>query len=384
MSDKASSISPLVLVWARERSGLSIAEASDRLGKDPAVLEAWEHGEKFPTYNQLEELAERIYKRPVALFFLPEPPDEDPAQREFRTLPHSEIEALDSDSLFALRDAKAFQDSLRELTGGRNPAERLITRDIHAGIDAGIAQLASTVRDYLRITLQVQQSWHDEEKGMANWRDAVESVGIFVFKRSFKQKSISGFCLSDGEFPVIVINNGTSFTRQAFTLFHELSHLLFGVSSITSEEAKWLSDFSPEARAIETVCNQFSGEFLVPSSTFPWSEINSSDLEGFIAKCARQYKVSREVILRKLVDRGLVNEGSYSNFVRSWAAAGSGRTGSGGNYYATQATYLGGAFLRLAFSQYRAGTVSLPQLSEHLRIKARNIGKLEDFFFSKG
>jgi hypothetical protein len=70
--------------------------------------------------------------------------------------------------------------------------------------------------------------------------------------------------------------------------------------------------------------------------------------------------------------------------VRQWADEADSRSeGSGGNYYATQAAYLGKAFLSLAFSQYRAGKITLPELADHLRIRAKNIGKMEDFAFQQ-
>ena len=37
---------------------------------------AWETGDAWSSYRQLEKLAEGLFHRPVALFFLPEPPEE--------------------------------------------------------------------------------------------------------------------------------------------------------------------------------------------------------------------------------------------------------------------------------------------------------------------
>jgi hypothetical protein len=48
------------------------------LKRKPEEVEAWEAGESAPTYPQLEKLAYQIYKRPLAVFFLPTPLDETP------------------------------------------------------------------------------------------------------------------------------------------------------------------------------------------------------------------------------------------------------------------------------------------------------------------
>lgn len=266
MAQRASAINPAVLRWARERAGLSIGDVASRLGKDPAVIAAWESGDAFPAYGQLEQLAESLYKRPVALFFLPAPPDEPPVQNEFRTLPDADIAALGADTRYALRDAQAFQTSLRELTGGRNPAERLIFRELSAAATTDPVTLAARARDYLGIGLVDQQRWSDAEKAMAAWRMALENVGVFVVKRSFSDRAVSGFCVHDAVFPLIVINNSTSFARQIFTLFHELAHILFGVSSMTVVDPDLITRLSPSNKRLEIACNQFAAEVLVPDA----------------------------------------------------------------------------------------------------------------------
>ena len=188
MVQRASAINPALLVWARERAGLSIGEVAERLGKEPDVIALRESGEAFPAYGQLERLAETLYRRPVALFFLPSPPDEPAVRNEFRMLPDSDIADLGADTRFALRDAHAFQTSLRELTGGHNPAERLIFRDLRASARTDVVDLAARVRDYLGVSLAEQQGWPNAECELNVWRGALENVGVFVFKRSFSAR----------------------------------------------------------------------------------------------------------------------------------------------------------------------------------------------------
>jgi Zn-dependent peptidase ImmA (M78 family)/transcriptional regulator with XRE-family HTH domain len=372
-------------VWARERSGYSIEDAAARLDKAADVLAAWERGESYPTYNQLEQLAEAVYHRPVALFFLPTPPDEAPIQRQFRTLPDTEVSTLEPDTRYALRDALAFQESLRELTGGRNPAPRLIISDFHPTVADDTQQLATRVRTYLGVSFETQTRWTNAEAAMATWRAAVESVGVFVFKRSFRQRTVSGFCVHDSAFPVIVVNNSTPFTRQVFTLFHELAHLLYGLSSITKDDPDFIEHFAPADRTVEVACNRFAADFLVPAEAIRWTDFNETRLEQFVSDTAARLSVSREVILRRLLDRGLITSNTYAEYVREWNTepARDGGGEGGGNYYATQAAYLSRAFLGLAFAQYRAGRIGIADLSEHLRMRARNVSKLEDFLLAK-
>src|SRR5438128_1859509 len=123
-------VNPKVLQWARERAGYSLDDVAEKLKKSTDVIEAWETGDQAPTYGQLETLAYTLYKRPIALFFFPEPPSEPEPNRSFRTLPASEIRSLAPDTRHAIRQAQAMQISLMELGLGANPSERLIFRDI--------------------------------------------------------------------------------------------------------------------------------------------------------------------------------------------------------------------------------------------------------------
>jgi len=86
MGDKLTGVNPNIIQWARERARYSLESVAVKFKKDVSVIEKWESGEDFPTYSQLEKLAE-IYKRPLALFFFPEPPLEAEEKQEFRTLP---------------------------------------------------------------------------------------------------------------------------------------------------------------------------------------------------------------------------------------------------------------------------------------------------------
>src|SRR5260221_10370618 len=115
-------LNPAILKWARERSGYSIAQAAELANKEPEVLARWESGDAAPTYVQLEALAYKIYKRPIALFFFPAPPSEPEPAQEFRTLPDFEIDDLQPDTRLKVRQALALQISVSELASGKNPS----------------------------------------------------------------------------------------------------------------------------------------------------------------------------------------------------------------------------------------------------------------------
>jgi Zn-dependent peptidase ImmA (M78 family)/transcriptional regulator with XRE-family HTH domain len=379
VTDRATAINPGVLTWARDRAGLSLPDVAHYMHKDVDDVAAWEVGAAWPTYKQLEKLAEGLYHRPVALFFLPEPPEEPAAQQEFRALPDFDVTGLGADTRFAARLGRSYQASLRELTGGLNPSGRLVWRDLRPDRSSDVVSVAQQLRNYLGVSLERQRSWRSTADAMAAWRSCLEDAGVFVFKRSFKQRKVSGFCLTDDEFPIIMVNNSTPFSRQIFTLFHEVAHLLYGLNGITTVDGHFVDRMSGSQKSVEVACNRLAAEFLVPTNAFPWGAIDRDDPVDSVSAVARAFNVSREVILRRVLDRGWIDSDTYRDLVQAWASqTEAGRGGDGGDYYNNQAAYLGDAYLRLAFSQYRAGIIDVSDLSEHLGVKARNISKLEE------
>ena len=377
MAKAVRGIQPKLLAWARMSLGYTEEEVAARLKVDARDVAAWESGIGAPTYTQLEDLAYRIYKRPLAVFFLPEPPPERSLKQEFRTLPDFDLDGLTADTRYQLRLARFYQLSLRELNDEINPAPRKIFRDHALTVTANIPRAAARVREYLEISVVQQGSWKSNEDALSAWRNAVEDTGVFVFKHGFKQQDISGFCLLDTEFPIIYLNNGASKTRQIFSLVHELAHLLLSVNSISKFEDSYVERLPQKERLIEQFCNSFAAEFLVPSHDFA-KQITGRDSfdDEAIQDLADLYRVSREVVLRRLLERGMVEPNQYQDRVKQWTNETRGRS-SGGNYYSTQTAYLGDHYLRLVFGKHYQGKLNLEQVADYLGVKTRSVAGIE-------
>jgi transcriptional regulator with XRE-family HTH domain len=82
MADKAH-ITPNVLKWARESARMTKETASSKVSVSIEKLREWEKGISQPTIRQAHNLA-RVYKRPFALFFLPEVPRDFQPLQDFR------------------------------------------------------------------------------------------------------------------------------------------------------------------------------------------------------------------------------------------------------------------------------------------------------------
>jgi Zn-dependent peptidase ImmA (M78 family) len=386
MASQTVGVKPTILKWARESLGYSIGEVAERLNRDPEEVRGWEAGEGAPTYAQLERLAYELYKRPLAIFFFPEPPIEPEPQREFRTLPATDLDSLHPDTRYQIRIALSLQESLRELNGNRNPSDKCIFRDIKLSFQNDVAEQAAQVRNYLQVDMGMQIAWRDEDEALKSWRSAIEEVGLFVFKNTFKQKSISGFCLLDDEFPIIYLNNSTAKNRQIFSLMHELAHVLLQVSGISKFDSDYIDKLGKKEQQIEKFCNLFAAEILIPIDDFREQIEHISEVtDSAVQKIAKRYCVSRESVLRRFLDLSLVTLAYYLRKSSEWNAQyDSGKSPPGGDYYATQASYLGEKYLRSVFEKYYQGRLNLNQVSEYLGVKVKSIPGLEAIISRKG
>jgi transcriptional regulator with XRE-family HTH domain len=183
MAGEEMPVTPVLITWARERAGYSIEEATEKFKKIPA----WEAGELHPTYPQLEAMAD-AFKVPVAVFFFPAPPSVPPIEETFRTLPEAELAQLEPRVKLLLRKAKALQIALAELNGERNPAPRLITRDLTFATTTAPAAMAAAVRSYIGVSIEEQTQWPNVEIALEKWRQRFADVGVYVFKGNYSPR----------------------------------------------------------------------------------------------------------------------------------------------------------------------------------------------------
>lgn len=372
MAEKMTYINPEMLVWAREESGTTIDNAVEKFGAEKII--AWEKGEDYPTYSQLKEIC-YYYRKPVAIFFFPEPPKLKSIIASCRTLPMYTDLILSRNINKLLDEARIMQLNLYELNDNKNPLIEKFNQENFDCFD--IKSVAKKMRRILDVSLEQQKKIKKYEDAFEFWRERFYQIGIYVFKTAFKDDRISGFCLYDSEFPIIYINNSFSFSRQIFTLFHEMYHLLYKTSGIdVFKEPNNASYHSEYDEIIERYCNRFAGEFLVPNEDFDVSIYGKYFSQTLVEQLASIYCVSREVILRRFLDKEYISYEEYSYFREEYLndyfryveTKSDDKKGSG-NYYNTQISYLGERYLRLTFGNYYNKRISIMQLSKYVNMK---------------
>ena len=341
---RAAKINPEMLRWARERSGYTIEDIARRRRVSPKRVLQWEAGQSFPTWKQLEQLACRDYHRGTLFFLLDAPPDEKTVADEFPRLPGPMLSDLHPDTIYAVRQARIRQEDLAELHGPDRIAERFILRDLPTpAAAADPVQMATAAGQYLYGTADGLEITHRGDDAFGEWRRLVEGAGIWVFKRSFRQKDIAGFCLGDAAYPVIYLNHGQDKARQIFTLFNQLAHLLFDFNHLErADKRHYRTNLPPIDRSVEDACRKFAKELTGhPGNAAPCCPDGPSP-----------YPVSTTKRRAVSVSRG---------------------------YYDFQKELLGRKYLRAVFTAFDEGRIDEPELASYLGVREIHLDKLESY-----
>jgi Zn-dependent peptidase ImmA (M78 family) len=372
-----------ILKWVRETSGLTLAEVSWKIKKSEAVIQAWEQGLSSPTYSQLEKLAYGVYKRPMAVFFFPSLPQENTPRAEFRTLPEEVVDTMPPEIIRVYKRAKVYQLNLKELNNRNGEKTPRILGTFKITTASNVVSLAKAIRSFLHVDLQTQISWKNFDVASEAWRNALTGSGVYVFKDAFYNNQFSGLSLYDENYPIILINNSMSKARQIFTIFHELGHLLFKAGGVDPLQESFYARFHADYFAIEQKCNEFAGEFLLPAVVF------KSRYEAFseeaVSYMAGEFKVSREVVLRKYLNEKLITPQTYKTLTKKWvkeyldSRAPKKDADTSGNPYNTKKAYLGAYYINLVFSHYYQGRIDIETLADYLNVKVGNVATFEGY-----
>lgn len=382
MAEVLTGINGLIIKWARESYNMSIEDAATAIGVEQDKYCNWEEGTDFPTYAKLKKISHVLHK-PSALFFFPEPPSIPPVTGDLRTLSVDVVNGFSKQIIIQFEKAKSYQLNLHDLYGDTTSflsSKKDFPRDIKT--------LCKYIRSSMVFPIDVQKARKSDKVVFEIFREKFYELGIYVFKDSFKDNNISGLCVNDNQYPIIIINNSMSFARQNFTLFHELYHLISDTSGAEIIRDDFYKYLDRSQIVTEKACDTFANEFLVPSDDFEIELSKQSINETRIAELATLYSVSREAIMYKLLKMNIISNDQYSELketfygeaIRNEKSKHTSKNG-GGNYYLTKLSYLGQQYAGDVFKQYFSGKIDSIRASEMLNSKVDHLPKLENMFF---
>jgi Zn-dependent peptidase ImmA (M78 family) len=307
------SVNPSVMKWARESVGLTIPEVSRRLNIGESTVEEWETRDKKPTLNTLKKLTS-LYKRPLAIFFLPTPPLEPPLPTDYRVLPEEKRRPLTKQALLAIRRARYLQSVATELLKEESTGDILPSFE-RVSLNDDPEFVAERQRTKLGISPAYQQSFRSVYEAFSRWREVLENQRILVLQSRMSVGEARGFSLIDNLIPVISVNMSDSISARIFTLFHEYAHILLEISGICTPEN--ISPYDTHTQLVERFCNHFAGAFLVPRTALD-QDINAREIRrcgtidnSLLYETANRFRVSAQVVLRRLLICEFINRSQY-------------------------------------------------------------------------
>lgn len=337
-----------MLKWAIQRAGHNVETYLDKNDK----VRSWIEGEKFPTMRQLEDFADSMYV-PCGYLFLDTPPAEAmpiPLFRGSSSASNMNLNVYETVLTMQYRQEWAEEFIVDQLEGEELPFIGSMT------IKDGIDNVILRIRDLLGLEENWAFSERDSASAVNKLSQQMEAVGVITSfngvvgnntHRKLSVEECRGFALVSKIAPFVFINNDDAKSAQLFTLIHEFTHLLLGISA-------GFGGIDSHNDASERFCDQVAAAFLVPKMLFvaQWKMT-----EGSIDKCARKFKVSPLVIARRAYAMNMLSAQDYQAFYNQYKAIWNNpkkSTDAGsGNFYLSAAKRVGklfGAYINTAVS----------------------------------
>ncbi len=364
-------VNPEIIDWAIKTSGWEIKDFLIKIDVNEDVYTKWMNKKDNPTINQLRIISEKT-KRPIALFFSLEIPEEKPLPKDFRLNPQKKGK-FEKKTIMAIRKARKLQSILNEL--GENYLGNSF-KDLGISIEDSPHDVALMVRQKLGIDEIVQRKSKTAYAFIRLIREKLEKEKLFNFQMSMPLGDARGFALSDNFPKIIVINSKDSIEARIFTLAHELGHVLLGDTEIGTPD---LGDTNKN----EKWCNGFASSLLLPPEIanliFEENRGKLTDYET-LNKLSKKYKVSKLMLLYNMVKLKFITSLDYEEIVKKYnkkeqvAVGKISRAGVSADKRCLNE--LGSNFISIVADNLDKKTITYSDALDYLSIKSRSFEKL--------
>lgn len=385
MPDKAH-ITPKVFKWARESARMTEEDAAAKVSVSSDRLVDWEAGKSKPTIRQAQILA-KAYRRPFALFFLPDIPQDFQPLQDYR-LKGSKV--LGTASIFIIREIQQKQAWISEVN------EQNEERKIPFVGRYSLKDNPATVSNDILSTLNINPLQYEYENPIKEWIDKAESNGIFISRTSFihsrltlDSNEIQGFAISDSYAPFIFINSSDWSAPQLFTLVHELAHIWIAETGI-SNQIQPIVQSQEKYHPIEIFCNEVAANALIPSDYISELRKYNSITSDQIFRYSRNLGISSFALLVRAFNLNLISFSEYSSLKREADAgfhdfvqkeserkAKQKQADGGPNPYLLKLNKNSRLFTQIVLDAYRGGFVDPNIASSLLNTPTNKFSKLE-------
>lgn len=387
MADKAF-ITPNVLKWARESARMTEEIAAAKVSVSLDKLKEWETGTSQPTIKQAQNLA-KAYKRPFALFFLPEIPRDFQPLQDFRK---SGSKSLTTSSIFIIREIQQKQAWISDVYSENNEDKLPFVGRFT------INDNPQKVAQDILTTLKINPAFYKSENPIKEWIDSAETKGIFISRTSFihsrlklDSEELQGFAIADPRAPFVFVNSDDWNAPQLFTLVHELAHIWIAETGISNEvepELKNKDKFNP----IELFCNEVAANALMPTEIVLTFDTSSFQSSKDVFKIAKILGVSSFALLIRALNLNIISTATFqklkkqadidfADYLKREAekkAKQKEKENPGGpNYFLLQLNRNSRLFTQTVLDAFRGGFIEPTLASNLLNVQVNKFQKLE-------
>jgi Zn-dependent peptidase ImmA (M78 family) len=387
-------VKPKLLRWARDRAKVKLEDAAKAAHVSAERLEAWERdgSDDAPTLGQLRDLAAK-YHFPLAVFYLPEPPKDFAPLRDFRRLRDAEEEPISANLAFHIRSAYDRRELALELLQQLDSEPERFP--LKATIRDDPEQVGRAIREFLKVDTESQKRAARQGRAFDFWRRRLEENDVLVFlisgpHWSVDLKEMRGFAIAMPELPVIVVN-GRDYSQggKAFTLIHELCHVLLGESAISNGAGDDPTLKSADRR-IERFCDAVAAAALMPRElVMSFDEVAGAGMRQWdgeeLRRIAGAIGASRQALLLRFVTLKRASWDHYKEweevFEEEYKQQAEDRAQEKRSVaikrHVMVMSWNGRGFTRLVLRSYYDQRITLNDVSSYLGAKVKHIPALE-------
>ncbi len=384
-------IAPEVMKWARKTAGYSDIEvASKKLVVPLEQVKGWESGDVEPTIAQLRKAA-KLYKRPLAVLLLPDPPKDFSVPHNYRKLKHEEANTWSPTLHAEYKRALSQREVIIELEEVSPESVSKTSSKIKVANNMAAVELGKHFRSVLGIDKWSNAIKTNPNKALNAAIDAAEEMGILVIQtKGVHYKEMRGMSISKWPHPIVILNGSDWPRPRLFSLLHELAHIAKNSSGICD-----LHEIKPQLRdeddTLEHYCNQVAANVLMPKELIEQNaaliKISKWTVE-LLREYSQGYSASSEAFLLRLIDLGKADWNDYRSIKpqldqiyedeRAKLKARQKDKKSGPTFYVVKARDLGHGYIHSIMSAFDMRAISSYDAADYLDVKYNQIPKLQE------
>lgn len=226
------------------------------------------------------------------------------------------------------------------------------------------------VRKFLNISVEEISKLGNDYNALKKWISKLEETGVFIAQRRIPDETIRAYSTTKHGAVLIVLTTRDSAAARIFSLMHEYCHILLNNTGVCD-----LNEHSQ----VETRCNQFAAEVLMPSSAiadfnddYQFNLSIDSD-EGHALWLVRRFKVSQAALFIRLLQTGYIAQSTYNALERRRKLR-KASPSKGGDYYRSHINAVGNKYAVLVLDALGRGVINRKDSSVLLGVGEYLIG----------